>query len=141
VLSLLYSTLPAADETRGRAVIAGVQGELHQVGAHMVADALDADGWDTRFLGTNMPHSGIVQAAEEHHADVLGISVTMLANVSQAARLIGEARDRLGTQAPRIIVGGAAFRQAPALWREIGADGFAPDLRGAADLLRDLPAS
>jgi hypothetical protein len=40
-------------------------------------------GWTVRFLGTDMPHEGILQAVEEHCADLLGISTTMLVRVPQ----------------------------------------------------------
>jgi methanogenic corrinoid protein MtbC1 len=33
-----------------------------------------------------------------------------------------------------VLIGGSAFRAAPRLWTEIGADGFAPDLRGAVEV-------
>ncbi len=101
-------------------------------------DALEADGWDVRFLGTNMPHEGILEAVEEHEASVLGISTTVLFNVDQAVSLIEDTRARLGERPPRIVVGGRAFMAAPELWREIGADGFAPGVREAVALVRSL---
>jgi methanogenic corrinoid protein MtbC1 len=50
VMAQLYAHLPPATITRGNVVITGIQGELHQVGANLVADVLEADGWDVRFL-------------------------------------------------------------------------------------------
>ncbi len=92
VLALLYERLEPADTRRGKAVITGVEGELHQVGANMVADALESDGWDVRFLGTNMPHEGILKVVQEHKADVVGISATMLFNLPKVRRLVAEIR-------------------------------------------------
>jgi MerR family transcriptional regulator, light-induced transcriptional regulator len=137
VLALLYERLTPGKSRRGRAIIAGVEGELHQVGPNMVADALEADGWDVRFLGTNMPHEGIVKIVREQKADVVGISATMLFNVPKVRSLVGELR-QTGDGGPKIVVGGGAFRLAPDLYSEIGADGFAPGLREAITLLREL---
>jgi MerR family transcriptional regulator, light-induced transcriptional regulator len=136
VLARLYEEITIAEPPRGRVVMTGVQGELHQVGANMVADALEADGWDVRFLGTNMPHDGILATIAEHDPEVVGISATMLLRVPQVKRLIADVRDHAGRETPRILVGGAAFRAAPDLWREVGADGFAPDVRSAVELAR-----
>lgn len=138
VIGHIYAHLPPTVNRRGRAVITGVRGELHQVGPNIIADALEADGWDVRFLGTNVPHEGILEAVEEHRADVLGISTTVLFNVDQAVGLIEDARSRLGERAPRVVVGGRAFMAVPDLWREIAADGFAPGVREAVTLVRGL---
>jgi MerR family transcriptional regulator, light-induced transcriptional regulator len=141
VLAQVYERMEAPSAERGRVVLTGVQGEQHQVGANMVADALEADGWDVRFLGANVPHPTILKAIEDHDADVVGISATMLFNVPQVVRLVNDVRSRMGAERPRIILGGAAFRSAPELWKELGADGFAPDVRTAVDLARQWSAA
>ena len=135
VVSQVYADLPVTTERRGRVVITGVEGEHHQIGANMVADVLESRGWDVRFLGTQMPHQGILDAIEEHHADVLGVSATMLFSVPQVSRLLTSVRERFGDRAPRILLGGAAFRDAPALSEELGAAGWGKDLRDAVRLL------
>jgi methanogenic corrinoid protein MtbC1 len=137
VLAQLYPLLPPTQESRGNVVIAGVEGELHQVGANMVADYLESNGWNVRFLGTNMPHEGILQAVEEHRADVLGISSTMLFNLPKVRRLVGEVREKFASRPPRILVGGGAFRSLPSPAREVGADGFAADLQSVPAILRE----
>ncbi|CAA9305436.1 MAG: hypothetical protein AVDCRST_MAG77-6053 [uncultured Chloroflexi bacterium] len=138
VLTQLYPRIEQPQTRRGRGVVTGVQGELHQMGPNIVADALEADGWDIRFLGTNMPHDGIVRVVAEHGALVLGISATMLFNVPQVRRLIQDVRRQASP--PRIIVGGGAFRAAPHLWRELEADGFATGVREAVALVRQWSA-
>jgi methanogenic corrinoid protein MtbC1 len=138
VVAQMYSRLAPADVNRGKMIIVGVEGELHQVGANMVADLLEADGWDVRFLGTNMPHDGILSAIAEHQPAVLGISATMIFNVPKVRLLIEEVRRKFGDSAPRIVLGGAAFRAAPALSQELGASGFALDLRSARALVNQF---
>jgi methanogenic corrinoid protein MtbC1 len=135
VLAELYARMPAPSRARGRAVVTGVEGEFHQVGANLVADAWEADGWTVRFLGANIPRAGVLQTLDAHNADVLGISVTMLFNVGLACQLVREARAQRPSLS--ILVGGAAFRVAPHLWREIGADAHADDVRGAVEVLRE----
>lgn len=89
-------------------IVTGVEGEMHQLGANMLADVLEAEGWDVRFLGTQLPHRDILQAIEEHEPTIVGISATMLFNVPKVSSLIGDVRLRYGSDV-RIILGGAAF--------------------------------
>lgn len=138
VVARVYERLPVAGERRGRAVITGVQGELHQVGANMVADLLEADGWDVRFLGTDMPLDGILKTAGDHQANLLGISATMLFNLPQVIELVERTRTELGAAAPRIILGGGAFRLLPELPAELKVDAVATELRQGVELARSL---
>jgi methanogenic corrinoid protein MtbC1 len=133
-IAQLYPHVELSRAPRGNAVITGVEGEHHQVGANLVADALEASGWTVRFLGTNMPHGGILQVLEEHHAGLLGISTTMLTCVPQVRDLVGKVKERFGKDAPRIVLGGAAFRNSPDLAADLLADGVAMDVRSALDL-------
>ena len=132
VMAQMYERIPPAATRRGTAVLTGVPGELHHVGALMVSDVLEAHGWEARYLGSNLPIPAVVSTVREHAPDVLGISVTMLFNLHHATRLIAEVRD-LGRPL-RIVVGGGAFRVRNE-WRDIGADDYAPDLRSAVSLL------
>lgn len=84
-----------------------------------------------RFLGTNLPHAGILSTIEEMSANILCISTTLVANLPAAADLVRAVRDRLGEKSPRIVVGGAAYRMAPRFAQSIGAAEVIPDLRQA----------
>jgi len=135
VMARVYPLIEPAERVRGRMVITGVEGEMHQIGANMVADVLEARGWDVRFLGTNMPHQGILKAVEDHRADVVGISATMLFNLPKVVQIIKQIRENFDADNLWIFVGGASFRQVPQLYSEIGADGYALNLGAAIALL------
>ena len=109
VLAQLYSSLVRSGPSRGVALVTGVEGELHQVGANLVADALEMDGWRVRFLGTNVPHDGIVEAVREMKTGMIAISATMLFNVDPVARLVESVREIKGSAVPRILVGAGAL--------------------------------
>ena len=102
----------------------------------MVADVLENAGWNTQFLGTDAPHSGIVEAVRAQNSDLVCISTTMLFNVPSVVRLIRDLR--AGSPKLRVLIGGGAFRARPDLWADIGADGFAPDLRAAIEVAARL---
>jgi MerR family transcriptional regulator, light-induced transcriptional regulator len=113
-LARLYAYLEPPDAYRGSAVVCGVQGELHQVGARIVADALEFDGWSVAFLGTNLPAQDVVEFAIAHDATLAALSVTY------------DAVPRL-----RIVGGGRPFTATAGLWRSVGADASGTDLRSA----------
>ncbi|MCL4819140.1 MAG: cobalamin-dependent protein [Vicinamibacteria bacterium] len=129
-MARLHANLAPPEPHRGRAVVTGVEGELHQLGALMVADVLEMDGWDVRFLGTGTPLRDVVSAARGHSPNLVAISAMTLMTAPSVRRLVTELRASLAA-APRIIVGGGAFRHDRTLWRTVGADAFGEDLPGA----------
>jgi MerR family transcriptional regulator, light-induced transcriptional regulator len=129
-LANLYPLIDQPEILRGKIVITGVAGEFHQVGSNMVADALEASGWDVQFLGTDAPDRGVLQAIEQHQPSIVGISATMLFNISSVARLVKAIRARFGDSI-RVMLGGGAFRSTPSLYKEIGADACGLDLQAA----------
>lgn len=135
ILSVLQEEQPRAGARGGTAVVTGVVDEQHVVGASIVANVLDADGWDVLFVGTNLPHEAIVSSIVQSGASLVAISVTISGHVPAAADLISLVRSSCAMP-PRIIVGGRAFRRDPELWRTVGADGFAPDARTVVELAR-----
>jgi MerR family transcriptional regulator, light-induced transcriptional regulator len=131
----IYPRLVPSPVRRGSMVVTGVSGELHQIGANLVADAMEANGWTVRFLGTNLPHSAILSTVEESVADVLCISTTIVANLPSVADLVGSIRAKLGERAPKIVLGGRAYGMASQFAGEIGAIGGITDLRQALAML------
>jgi MerR family transcriptional regulator, light-induced transcriptional regulator len=140
VIAQLYPRIPLPDRRRGNVIVTGVEGELHQLGANIFADILESEGWTAFFLGSNLPHSGILAKIEEHRAAAVCISVTMPFNIPQAQRLVAAIRSRFGSKI-RILLGGQAFRNVPEFLQESGADAWAPDARQGAALLVQLTES
>ena len=140
VVARLYEKLPRSEAARGRVVLTGVEGELHQVGGNMIADALEADGWDVRFLGTDVPGADVLDAIAAHRADLFGISCTLRQNVPKVSALVDAVRSRFGASRPRILVGGGAFRAPGGGPLDVGADAWAPDMREAIAVARSLEA-
>jgi methanogenic corrinoid protein MtbC1 len=133
VMAQIYEA-PDRRGERGTLVLTGVEGELHNIGAVMVGDLLESSGWSVRFLGTNLPTASILTVVRDTLPSHVGISATMLFNVSAVRHLIKAIRSEF-TDRVTILVGGAAFRTVPDLWRQVAADAFAPDLRGVQALL------
>jgi len=131
VMAHVFGSIDSPSGSRGVAVMTGVPGELHHVGALMVSDMLEIHGWQVQFLGSNLPIASILGAITDAQPQILGISITMPFNLHHATRLIDQAK----RVAPglRAVVGGAACRGDA--WRNTGADDYATDVRGAINLL------
>lgn len=129
IMAQLYPRIFSAEKNGRRLVATCVGGDLHEIGARMVADFFEMEGWDTFFLGGNTPTSGVLQQVAERAPHVLAISATMSFHAQGVAELI--AATRAAGNPPRILVGGPPFNSLPGLWKDVGADGYAPDAAGA----------
>jgi methanogenic corrinoid protein MtbC1 len=131
VISQLYPYIFSGERRGRRLVAACVGGELHEIGARMVADFFEMNGWDTYFLGANMPPESIVRIVAERQADMLALSATMTFHIGKVTDIIASLRASGASPRTRILVGGYPFNLSPELWIHVGADGYAPDAETA----------
>jgi MerR family transcriptional regulator, light-induced transcriptional regulator len=121
-----------------RAFAFAAGGEPHTIAVHMVADVLEADGWDASFLGGNLPVEHAMAALREGAPNLLALSVTSSHNVGFARELIASVGSDPILGRVKIIVGGRAFLADPELWRRIGAHAMARGLDDAAEVAAAL---
>lgn len=140
IMSQLYPYIFTGERKSRRAVITCTGGELHEIGARMVADFLEMSGWDTYFLGANTPRHTILQTVVNQQADILALSATMTFHVSQVSEIISGLRD-LPAVSTQVLVGGYPFNLSPDLWRKVGADGYAVDAETAVVVAEKLTAN
>ncbi len=138
IMSQLYPYVFSGAKNGATIVVTCVSGELHEIGVRMVADFFEMEGWNSYYLGANMPVSGIVQALIDNRADVLGIGATITYHVSAAEEVIQAVRAEPACDGIKILVGGYPFNIEPGLAEKIGADGFASDAQGAITLANQL---
>ncbi|MGB8212430.1 MAG: cobalamin-dependent protein [Anaerolineales bacterium] len=131
VMSQLYPYIFASERKGRRMVATCVGGELHEIGARMVADFFEMDGWDTYFLGANTPMESVLRTVAERQADVLAISATMTFHISKVSELIAGLRSAGLEGRTKVLAGGYPFNIAPELWKTVGADGYASDAQQA----------
>lgn len=139
VIARLYpSWLKAPAPGAPRAVVTCVDCELHELGARMVADFLEMDGWDSLYLGASSPPRALVTLLRERRPELLAISSTMTAHLGAVARLIEAVRALPAAMQPKILVGGYAFRQQESAFGDLGADGYGHDAEEAVRVARAL---
>ena len=111
---------------------------MHEMGPRMVSDFLEMEGWNTTYLGANVPVSALVRILEERRPDLLALSATMTYHLQVVRRAISDVRRKFTSEQLTIVVGGYAFRNSPEIWSEIGADGFATNAREMISLVNTL---
>jgi methanogenic corrinoid protein MtbC1 len=108
LLNLVYPVLFAAERSGKKAVISCSANEFHQVGGKIVADIFELNGWDGHFLGANMPPEDMAKFIQDVQPDVVGLSLSIIANLDHLKRGI----EVVKTDFPKLdlLIGGQAFR-------------------------------
>jgi MerR family transcriptional regulator, light-induced transcriptional regulator len=137
IMSQLYPYIFRSDRNaRGTIVAACVSGELHEIGARMLCDLLEMEGWNTIYLGANVPTAGIIEVLRDRESSILAISASMTFHLAAVREVI--AAVRAASPKTRILVGGYAFKVARNLWREVGADYWTSDAADAIAIIDEL---
>ncbi|MBF0470632.1 MAG: cobalamin-dependent protein [Gammaproteobacteria bacterium] len=138
VMSQLYPMIFSENEPERRVLTTCVGGNLHEIGIRMVADLFELSGWDSMFVGANMPLAGILDAIDEFEPHLLAISVTLTTHLPQLEEVIATVRRSHTPQQLPIMVGGLPFHYEPNLWQQIGADATAIDAEQAVNTAIEL---
>ena len=130
-IAQLRSLLPGGSPNGHSAVVACVEGELHDVGGRMVADFLEMSGFQVSFLGANVATATLEQLVRERPPRLLALSATRTASLVALQRAVAAVR-RLAGEQTLIAVGGQALRERPTTVRRLGAHLYARDAGAAA---------
>jgi 5-methyltetrahydrofolate--homocysteine methyltransferase len=126
----------SADGGRGRIVLATVRGDVHDIGKNLVDIILSNNGYDVVNIGIKQPISAIISAAEEHRADVIGMSGLLVKSTVVMRDNLMELDARgLGGRWP-VMLGGAALTRAYV--EQDLAEQFSGEVRYARDAFEGL---
>jgi 5-methyltetrahydrofolate--homocysteine methyltransferase len=126
-------------KTAGKVLLGTVKGDLHDIGKNLVGMMCEGAGFEVKDIGKDVAPEQFVDAVKEYEPDVVGMSAlltTTMRAMESTIKVLEEAglRDKV-----KIIIGGAPVTQAFA--DQIGADGYASNAAGAADLAKKLVAA
>ena len=97
---------------KGTMVLATVRGDVHDIGKNLVDIILTNNGYDVINIGIKKTITEIIQAAEEHNADVIGMSGLLVKSTVVMKENLLELNSRgLAGRWP-VILGGAALTRA-----------------------------
>ncbi|TWV31513.1 cobalamin-binding protein [Streptomyces misionensis] len=137
VAAVAHRAAGGADRApRGRVTVGCVDGEWHAFPSRLVAEVLRLRGWRVDYLGGQTPTPHLI--AHLHHTDPQAVLLSgSLPTRLPAAHTAITACQAVGVP---VLAGGRAFGRDGEHARALGADAWAPDARGAADVLaRGLP--
>ncbi|BDV31669.1 methionine synthase [Microbacterium terricola] len=97
---------------KGRIVLATVRGDVHDIGKNLVDIILTNNGYDVINLGIKQPIADIIAAAEEHDADVIGMSGLLVKSTVVMKENLAELQARGLAKRWPVILGGAALTRA-----------------------------
>ncbi|WP_406403716.1 methionine synthase [Streptomyces sp. NBC_00879] len=99
-------------EGKGTIVLATVRGDVHDIGKNLVDIILSNNGYNVVNLGIKQPVSAILEAAEEHRADVIGMSGLLVKSTVIMKENLEELNQRKMAADYPVILGGAALTRA-----------------------------
>ncbi|MFE1289850.1 B12-binding domain-containing protein [Streptomyces sp. NPDC058751] len=114
-----------------RITVACVDGEWHALPARLLAEVLRLRGWRVDFLGAHVPTPHLIAHLHRTGPRAVALSSSVPTHLPTAHMAV-TACQAAGVP---VIAGGAAFGPDGRHARALGADGWAPDARGAAAVL------
>jgi 5-methyltetrahydrofolate--homocysteine methyltransferase len=97
-------------QSQGTFVIATVKGDVHDIGKNIVGVVLGCNGYKVVDLGVMVSCSDIMKAAEEHNADLVGMSGLITPSLDEMVRNVQEMQ-KSGWTRP-VLIGGATTSKA-----------------------------
>jgi methanogenic corrinoid protein MtbC1/DNA-binding transcriptional regulator YhcF (GntR family) len=112
VMGELAAWAPRLPSTGVRVLVACVEGELHDIGARMLADLLELEGFAVRFLGADVPTDSLLAMLGEESPRVLVLSAAMAERLVALRAAVAGVRQVYGRRL-RIFVGGQIMDWTP----------------------------
>ena len=120
--------------SRGKILVATVQGDIHDIGKNIVKAVLENYGYTVLDLGRDVPPEKIVETVLAENIRLVGLSALMTTTLPSMEKTIRALREA-GADC-KIMVGGAVLTPEYAL--QIGADYYARDAKRSADIAAEV---
>jgi methanogenic corrinoid protein MtbC1 len=125
IVDQLQNKLPRKTPRNKKVVVCSNTTEKAELGAQMIADLFESDGWETRLLGGSVNNDDILSFVNNYHPDVLLIYGTNAKSAPDIRKLIDNIKEVNAWPDMRVMLSGGIFDRAEGLWEEIGADLYA----------------
>jgi uroporphyrinogen decarboxylase len=123
----------------GNVIIGTVKGDLHDIGKNLVIMMVEGQGFTVKDMGVSVSPEKFVQTVKENNTDIVAMSALLTTTMIEMENTINALKKAELRDQVKVIVGGAPVTQKFA--NDIGADGYAYDAPGAAQLCKQLLSS
>ena len=120
------------DGSKGKIIVATVQGDIHDIGKNIVKIMLENYGYQVIDLGKDVPIEEVVKRAKEENIELIGLSALMTTTVENMKKTISALRDN-GINA-KVFVGGAVLTQEYA--DKMNANYYSKDAKSAVEIAK-----
>ena len=134
IVDQLQNKLPHRPNKGKKIAVSCAPEELQELGAQILADLFESDGWEVKFLGGGLSNDDILAYVNDFAPDILLIYGTAPKQAPDIRRLIDTIKNINAWPDMRIMVSGGLFNRAEGLWQEMDADLFAPTALEALQL-------
>jgi 5-methyltetrahydrofolate--homocysteine methyltransferase len=121
---------------KGTIVLATVKGDVHDIGKNLVDIILSNNGYTVVNIGIKQPIAAILDAAEEHNADAIGMSGLLVKSTVIMKENLQEMNSRGIAEKYPVMLGGAALTRGYV--EQDLSEIFAGDVRYARDAFDGL---
>ena len=135
----LGGLLARKPKTGQRMVLVCGEGEVEELGAQIIADLFEAEGWTVWFLGSKIPSDEVLEFIGKVTPDILCIYGAGPENVPLIRHLVALIREVGVCPEMQILVSGGVFNRAEGLAEEVKADLFAANVTEAMAIVRSHP--
>ncbi len=125
IVDQLQNKLPRRPKKEKKIVVCCAPEELQELGAQMMTDLFESDGWDVRFLGGGLSNDDVLAYINSYAPDILLVYGTAPKQAPDIRRLIDTIKAVNAWPNMRIMVSGGLFNRAEGLWEEMEADLYA----------------
>ncbi len=122
-----------------RLLVACGDGEKEELGAQMIGDLFEAEGWGVWLVGAGVPNDETLELLGKLRPDVLCLYGTQPSGVPSVRKLIDKIREIGAHEQMQVLVVGGVFNRAAGLDEEIRADLSAPDAAEALKTVLEHP--
>ncbi|MCI8650162.1 MAG: cobalamin-binding protein [Anaerotruncus sp.] len=123
-------------ETKGTVVLGTVKGDQHDIGKNLVKMMMEGKGLKVIDLGVDVPAARYLQAAQEHHANIIACSALLTTTMNEMKAVVELVNASALAGHVKVMVGGAPVTEE--FCNRIGADRYTPDAATAAEVACQL---
>ena len=105
----LQAVVPVAKSNGKLAMCCTIEGDFHELPAHLVQILLESNGWEVLNFGAHTPLFALAEEVVEHKPDLICISAAIMPDVDRTARDFRSFRADIGKTNVAIILGGRGF--------------------------------